>query len=98
MSRARSMLEEKPRKLDVHLERQDLSFCDISHLINPSITRMLSTTNAPCIAIELATFVDAKDKINILASTESLVQNTLVVTLRCPKASLDTEIQIELGR
>lgn len=47
-----------------------------------------------CVPVKLPAFVHAKNKDNLLARAECLIQDNLVMFLRCPKPSFYAQVQI----
>jgi len=56
----------------------------------------VTTICVPSVTVELATLVDTKDKIDVLAGTEGLIERGFIMFLRSPKPFLDAQIQIIL--
>lgn len=46
--------------------------------------------------VKLSTLVNAKDEVDFFARPEGLIQNALVVFLRCPYAFFDAQVQVVL--
>jgi hypothetical protein len=52
----------------------------------------------PGVSVKLAALVYTKDKVNIFAGAECLIQNALIMLLSSPYALLDAKIQVVLER